>query len=157
MRPGRLHRRERKGRSQSALDEGHGDVHRYPRTNCSSKTKTQSGRTNQEKISRLDPSRSRLDLISPGIYRGRQGVSSTREPKTCSDLGLTSTRPCSNDSLGKIPHLEQQSKRFFISKAFRSKTLAVAGLWVDCRHQGLNALETFQWNGSTFLYIGGGS
>src|SRR5579864_5508826 len=59
------------------------------------------------------PSRSWPDLISPGIYRGRQGVSSTREPKTYSDLGLTSTRPYSNGSLGKIPHLEQQSKRFF--------------------------------------------
>ena len=116
----------------SILREWREDVHRYPRTSRSSRAKTRSGRTTQEKISRLDPSRSRLDLISPGVYRGRQGVSSTREPKTCSDLGLTSTRPYSNDSLGKIPHIEQQSKRFFIRKAFCCKIPAVAIRSVIC-------------------------
>ena len=133
MKPRVLNHLERKCQlPQSASGEWPEDVHRYPRTNRWSKTKTQSGRTNQEKISRLDPSRSRLDLISPGVYRGRQGVSSTREPKTCSDLGLTSTRPYSNDSLGKIPHIEQQSKRFFIRKAFCCKIPAVAIRSVIC-------------------------
>lgn len=42
---------------------------------------------------------------------------------------LDEYQPYSNDSLGKIPHIEQQSKRFFISKAFSQQNPLPKGEW----------------------------